>query len=131
MILGKEEIINKDDLLTEEVPVEEWGGSILLRTMTATERDAYEASVFKGQGKSDFNNLRSKLLSKCIVDEKGKRLFKDSEIDALGAKSANVIDRLYDKALDMNGMKAKNAEELIKNLKSDQNGDSASGSPAS
>jgi len=130
MILGKEDIINRDDLATEDIEVPEWKGSIRLKTMTGTERDAYEASIFK-QGKNDFQNLRSKLLARCIVDDKGKRLFKDADIDLLGTKSAMVLDRLFDKAQQMNGMRAKDAELLLKNSESGQSDDSASGSQES
>lgn len=128
MILGKDEIIGKDDLATEVVEVPEWGGEVILRTLTASERDAYEASIFKPGGKSDYQNLRSKLLARCMVDDKGKRLFKDSEVDTLGAKSARVLDRLFDRAQKLNGMGAKDAEEMLKNLESGQSDDSASGS---
>jgi len=128
MILGKEDIIARDDLAIEDIETPEWSGIVRLRTLTGTERDAYEASIFKPGGKSDYNNLRAKLLVKCIVDDKGKRVFKDNEIDLLGNKSASVLDRLFARAQKLNGMGAKDAEEILKNLESGQSDDSASGS---
>lgn len=131
MILGKDEIMALNDLAHEDVEIPEWGGAVRLKTLTGTERDAYEASIFRPGGKSDYNNIRAKLLARCIVDEKGKRLFKDIEVDALGAKSALVLDRLFERAQKLNGMGVKAAEEMTKNSESGQSGDSASGLPES
>jgi hypothetical protein len=130
MILGKEAILGINDLTHEDVDVPAWGGTIRLRTLTGSERDAYESSIFK-QGKSDFQNIRAKLLARCIVDDKGKRLFKDAEIEALGSKSAAVLDMLFIKAQKLNGMGVNDKEDMIKNLESGQNEDSASGSQES
>jgi hypothetical protein len=126
-VLGKEDILGAKDLITEDVEVSEWGGTVRLKMMTGTERDAYESSIFK-QGKANFANIRAKLLARCLVDDKGNRMFKDIDIEALGAKSSRVLDLLFDRAQKLNGLGIKDKEELIKNSESDQSEDSASGS---
>ena len=42
-ILTRDEILESEDLATETVSVPEWGGSVIVRALTGTERDAYEA----------------------------------------------------------------------------------------
>ena len=87
--LTKEAILEAKDIELKEVEVPEWGGTVLLKPMTGKERDAFETSLQNQKaGTIDTDNLRAKLASKCIVDEKGKRLFNDTEIEALGTKSA-------------------------------------------
>ena len=48
-ILSKEAILAADDLPREKVNVPEWGGEVLVRTMSGTDRDAFEASLQIGR----------------------------------------------------------------------------------
>lgn len=128
-ILTKEQIAAANDIITEIVSIPEWGGDIILKCMTGTERDAFEASVFEQKGKDlqrNMSNLRAKLLSKCIVDEKGNRLFADKEIEIIGKKSAKVLDKLYEVSIKLNGIGQKDVEELTKNSESEGSVDSIS-----
>jgi hypothetical protein len=49
------------------------------------------------------------------------------DLEALGAKSAAVLNRVWEKARDMAGMSDEDVEELEKNLLSDPSDGSASG----
>jgi hypothetical protein len=109
MILTKEQILASDDLPKKEVDVPEWGGSVIVRTMTGTERDKFEQSVI---GK-DMSNLRASLLSLCLINDKGVHLFNDAV--QLGQKSSVVLQRLYDVACKLNGFGKQEEEELLKN----------------
>jgi len=71
-LLSKHDIMTVDDLKVEEVSVPEWGGSVLVRTLTARERDEFESStVDKKSGKPNLENFRAKLVGLCLVDENG------------------------------------------------------------
>lgn len=131
-ILNKEQIIAANDITTEVVSAKEWGGDVIIKVMTGSERDAFEASVFEQKGKDlqrNLNNLRAKLVARCLVGEDGNRLFNDKEIDLVGRKSAKVLDKLYEVAVKLNGIGAKEIEELTKNSGSEENAGSASSSP--
>ena len=79
--LTKAEIIEAHDIKSEEVTVPEWGGVVLVRGMTGRGRDAFEASIMADDdGIVNYDNIRSKLVSKCIVDEDGTCLFTDADI---------------------------------------------------
>ncbi len=46
-LLTKDDILGADDLATEDVEVPEWGGCVRVRALTGTERDAFEAAMFR------------------------------------------------------------------------------------
>jgi hypothetical protein len=112
MALSKDQILSVNDRPTETVDVPEWGGSVILRTMSGLERNDYDASNMKRVGDSyeaDTSNMYAKLLSRCLIDEDGKPLFTEADFGRLGTKSAKVLSRLFDKASAMNGL-GRNAE---------------------
>lgn len=120
MALSKDQILAASDLPTQTVPVPEWGGDVIVRTMTGAARDAYEASmvVLKEDGKrvADLTNMRAKLVAATLVDDAGSLLFSAaSEVEALAAKSASVLERLFKVAQSLNGMGADAVGEAQKN----------------
>ena len=129
MVLSRKDILEVNDLTTRIVPIPEWKGDVIIKMMTGTERDQFEDSLFEGRGKdrkSNYKNLRAKLLSMCLVGEDGKRLFSDKDIESLGGKSAKALDRLYTIATELNGIGAKEEEALTKNSESEGNDTSTS-----
>jgi hypothetical protein len=107
MILDKAAILAADDLKSAEVPVPEWGGIVRVRMMTGTDRDALEQSMVlfneDGTRKPNVANYKAKLVAFTLVDEQGKRMFADDEIAHVAAKSAAVIDRIFEAAQKLNG----------------------------
>ncbi|MCG8430382.1 MAG: phage tail assembly chaperone [Candidatus Omnitrophica bacterium] len=117
-LLTRDDILQVSDLDRKVINVPEWNGDVMVRTMTGAERDNFEQSLFDQKGKStkaNMDNLRAKLLAKCLVNEEGSKLFSEKDIGKLGEKSAKVLDRLYTIARDMNGIGADDEEEMIKN----------------
>ena len=117
-LLTKDQILGADDRDSVEVEVPEWGGAVRIAAMTAAERDAFEASMIDGKGKSDakrLQNFRARFVASCIVDDDGNRLFSDKDIVALGKKSSAPISRLFDDCRKLNGMTDEDVEELEKN----------------
>jgi hypothetical protein len=125
--LTREEILNSNDIKTEEVNCPEWGGAVKVKGMTAGERDKWEASLYttKKHGntyevEAHRENIRAKFVAVSVVDEKGKQLFTVGDIEALANKSATPIDRIFEVAQRLSGMSNEDVEELEKNLKSGQ-----------
>lgn len=100
-MLNKDQILSADDFASRDVEVPEWGGSLRLRSLSARDRDHFEAQFAQSQ---DLTNIRSRLVVLAIVDEEGNRIFSDAEAKALGEKSGLVVDRLFDIVREMNGM---------------------------
>jgi len=122
-ILNKDLILAADDMKTTDVDVPEWGGTVRLRTLTGGERDKFESDSIDQRGKSNkmnLINLRARLVALCAVDETGKRMFGDNEVSKIGAKSAAVLDRLFQAAQELNGMTQKDVEELTEGFEDGQ-----------
>lgn len=129
MTLTRDQIIAADDRETREVDVPEWGGTVKIRALSGWERDNYEKSIMKFQGDRavpDMANATAKLLARCIVDDKGERLFTDKEIGDLGRKSSQVMSRLYDVAAELSGLTEKAAEDAEGKSEAEAGDDSAS-----
>ena len=117
-LLSKTAILAAQDLQTEDVEVPEWGGAVRVRSFTGRERDAFEASMVRGEGrdrKVDLTNMRARLVGLTVIDETGQRLFTDEEVDLLGAKSGAALDRVFAVAQKLNGLSGTDVEELAKN----------------
>ena len=117
-LLSKTAILTANDLQTEDVEVPEWGGAVRVRSFTGRERDAFEASMVRGEGrdrKVDLTNMRARLVGLTVIDETGQRLFTDEEVDLLGAKSGAALDRVFAVAQKLNGLSGADVEELSKN----------------
>lgn len=116
MSLTKDQIIGCRDIpAPEAVDVPEWGGQVHLRVLTGAERDAFEARFAGSDKAAGLRNVRAFLLVRCLCDEAGERLFEDGDAEALGAKSASVLGRLFETAMELNGIGAEAVEELAGN----------------
>lgn len=129
ILLTKAQILEVDDSETRIVDVPEWGGKVRVRGLTGSERDKFEASQLKQQGKSikyDPENVKARLAAYSIIDENGNRIFSDADIIALGKKSAKALNRVADVARELSGFTDKDMEELTKNSEATTSEDSPS-----
>ncbi len=116
--LSRDEILGINDLPVEEVYVDEWKTWVRVRALTGAERDAFEQSIVETRGKNtrlNLRNIRAKLVALCCVDENGNRLFKDEDAEALGRKSAAALNRVFEVAQRLSGLRPEDVEELAGN----------------
>ncbi len=121
--LSREQILAADDLRRVKMEVPEWGGVVFVSTMTAADRGAFEAA---NEGAS-AQAIRERAVAATVTDASGARLFTDDDVEALGAKSAKVLERLALAAFRLNGITDGDVEELVKNSPTDPSGDSSTG----
>lgn len=126
------------DLPTELVEIPEWGGAVLVRGLTGKERDAYEGEIIvsrkdprTGALTQDLNlsNARARLVARCVVDASDQRMFTDDQVEALGAKSAAALQRIFDVAQRLSGMREADLKELVGESVPGLVSDSSSASP--
>jgi hypothetical protein len=119
-ILGREAFLaHAGELPTEKVVIEGWGTAII-QGLSAAARDSYEASVVvlrRGKGGRteegrDFDNVRAKLVVRCLIGTDGRPLFGAHEYDLVGQLPAMVIDKLWEAATRLSGMTEEDIEEL-------------------
>lgn len=116
MAFTKEQILQDRSLPSKPIDIPEWGGGFLVRTMTGRERDDFESRhiALRKSGK-EMTNIRGRLCAMCLCNEDGTRVFHDSDAEALGECSAQILQKVFDVAAPLNGLTAKDAEELEKN----------------
>ena len=130
MMLSKDQILEANDLVSEEVQVPEWGGSVKVRTMTGADRDAFEQSMVSigddGSRRPEMSNMRAKLVALTLVDDSGNLLFSAADMPMLAKKSAAALERVFDAAQRINGLGVKAEDAAEKNSAADLNGSSIS-----
>ena len=133
---------------TSIVDVPELGYSYILLELSGKERDAFEASLINrakngSQQGINLQNLRAKLVARSVVnpedfnieehngvaisatllpDHKPTRMFNEIEANDLGDISASALQRLFKAAQALSGISEDDVEEMVGDLKNDQNG---------
>lgn len=123
MALSKKSILAANDVrLSDPIPVPEWGGDVFIKTLSGTERDAFEESYSEQKMKS----FRPRFLVLVLCDENGERLFADGDADELGKKSSLVINRIFEKAWAHNAFTQEAVDALGKDSQTAQSEGSTS-----
>jgi len=128
-LLTKEQVSAAQDLTTEEVEVPQWGGSVLVRGLTARERGQFMAMLVdqrKGGNRTRLEDLQVRLCAMSIVDEQGRRMFSDSELSLLARKSARALQPIFEVAQRLSGLSDEQVEELSGNSEETPSDDSLS-----
>ena len=128
--LDRAAILAQDDLRYEDLQIPEWGGAwVRVRSMSASERDRFEAGTVQRNGRevtTNLENIRARLCIMCLVGEDGERLFDETDTFPLGGKSAAALQRVFEVAQRLNGLREEDVNELAANFPNGQNGDSPS-----
>lgn len=129
MLLGRDAILEANDLPTRDVEVPEWGGRVRVKTLTGEERANWEKAVVEVRGKrteaKDF--FRASLVANTAINDQGELIFTFRDVEALNRKSAKALERVYEAAAELCGLKEEDLEEMVKNSESVQSDDSISG----
>lgn len=128
-LLTRDQILEAEDFEFEDVEVPAWGGTVRVRALSGAERDHFEGSIVEQRGKKTrFNmaNLRARLVALAVIDDKGKRLFSNKDVEALGKKNANALNSVFEVAQRLAGLKDEDLEELTENFPDDPNAGSIS-----
>ncbi len=122
----------RPELPQDYVPLPEFGAGArgLIRGLSGNGRDGYEASLLKagkkGQQGQQFalDDVRARLVARCLIDESGSRVFTDSPEDVaiVSAWPATAVHRLFEKAKELSGMTDAEVEELGKTYGAAQSG---------
>ena len=127
MSLGRD-VLARRVLKSERVRVDEWEGSIILRQMSGAETIEFTQLGTSIDPKADPGaalKLAAYVLTVCWVDEAGARvLTADDADDLLKTQTADVINRLATRAMQLSGLAPTAIASAEKNSESHQNGDS-------
>ena len=102
MTLNREALLATAKCPTEKVTIPQ--GTVIVRGMTGRELIAFQRSVTAANGKAvDDTAFPAKLLVCCLVDEKGQRLLKDEDWEAVLNMPGAVVQKLTTVALRLCG----------------------------
>ena len=129
MTMDRDAILAADDMTFEVVDVPEWGGKVRVRSLSGTERDAYEVAITRQRGTDvtlNLVNARAKLVVLTVVDDAGQRVFSDDDVAEVGKKNAHALNRIFEVAQRLAGLTDADVKELSAAL-----GDGPSDGPSS
>lgn len=122
-------ILNRADLLTaiaETCPIEtaevdcpELGGAVLVREMTGTVRNRFEAAyaaIQEGADGAVMDKVIVSLLSACIVDGDGMPFVTRDMAEKLVKNHPKAAFRIRDKAVGMSGTSEEDAKDLAESF---------------
>jgi len=117
--LSKDAILGAVDLEFRDISVNEWGGVVRVREMTAADRerfmDAYEKRQHaRAEGEQPMS-IQALIVAMCAVDGAGVRLFTDDEAAMLERKSSRALLRVYEAAMELSALKRDVQASLVKN----------------
>lgn len=94
-------ILAVDDLARAQVQVPEWAnvGDLYVREWDGSSREKVERAAQEPNA-----NLTPLIVCLSLCDAVGKRIFSDTDLDALAGKNAKVLDRIAMAAWTHNGM---------------------------
>ncbi len=110
--LSRDDILKAQDLKIVKVQVQEWGGDVHVKRMTAGERDKFDFWVVENQ---KSQNIRAAVLAFTMCDEQGEALFTPEHIKDISQKDTAVIEKLFNVATELNPIFSKDVEKLEKN----------------
>jgi len=116
MVMDRDSILGSDDLKTEVIDVPEWNGKVRVRSLTGSERDAYESSITRRHGTDvelNLVNARAKLVVLTVVDDDGVRIFGDDDVMELGKKNATAVNRVFEVAQRLSGLTEEDVKEAV------------------
>jgi hypothetical protein len=109
------EIVEAYDVVTEEVPVPEWGQDVgvIVRSLSCAEHKAFSGRLPKD---ADDATVAAHLVIASAIDPTGQPIFQKDDVSALLKKSAAAIKRIAKVAMRLNGIGRDSVEEARKNF---------------
>jgi len=129
----KDQALNARDASVERCPIPEWepdgGQPFYIRSMSGKHRDELEVILDQPSTSPLRRNIRAKVAAWSLCDADGNLVFAESDVAALGERSAVVLDRLLLAAQRKSALTLPAIEEVGKNLGAALSGDSGLSSP--
>lgn len=125
MTLSKDDIgrvLETAEIRTKPVPVPELGGSVVVREMSGSLRNLFEATVAQMQSGGDsklLDKLTTRLATECVLDGEGNRLFDDRTAKMLFLKVPSALFRLRDEIVAVSALSQEDYDGLVENFGDD------------
>lgn len=127
-LLDRKKLLQKQELRIEKVNLTQ-DDFVFVREMTARERDRFEQSLMTEDNKGDYvrslDDFRAKLAVHTVCDENGNSILTPNDYPLLSKNMrAKDLEKIINKAQEMNRISESDKEELVKNSSDGQSEDS-------
>lgn len=105
--LSRNDVLQAEDFETMPVEVPEWGGTILVRELSADEVEDIGFGQMDSKGNRDLRKakgLRVKIISWAAIAEDGTQLFNRGDVEKLAKKSSRAVGRVFDAIQKLSGI---------------------------
>lgn len=132
MALNKEDILkHTGSVKRREVHIPAWANAqgddvVLVRGLTSAEWDAHSSML---QAAKDGSNASAKLLSRCIINSDGSRIFTAQDVAMIGELPVAEITKLGAAVAELSGLTEEAQAEVEGNSGAAPSGSSGSDSP--
>lgn len=107
------EAMKIEDLPLTPIPIPEWNGSVMVRTLRAKEKMEL---LLLWEKQKDGKTIRIQTLKRTLANPDGSDFLADDlACAAMMEKNNKVVERLFDASLDLNRVDSEKVEELEKN----------------
>lgn len=116
-MITRDQFLAARSLPRQVVDVPELGETVIVQGLTGAQRDAFEQMCVTQRGRHrevNFHNARAKLVVLSVVNEDGSRMFRDEDVEAIGALPAALVDRIFSVAKRLSGLADEDVDELGK-----------------
>ena len=108
----RDRILAAEDIGKETLTVDQWGVDLEVRTMSAGQRSQMLQKCTLDDGTVDLDLLYPMLVIATVFDpETGEQVFTPEDMAGLQEKSANSIELVAQKAMEMSGMTAEAVDD--------------------
>jgi len=115
-LLNKAAILTSSDKTTEAVDVPQWGGSVVVGSLTGQQAEVVRHQLRQVEsGKVKPGTWLAQVVCFGVLDENGMRMFADTDVAAIAAKRLDVLELLAEKILALSGMTDSAKEAIEKN----------------
>lgn len=107
----REKILAAEDIKPEPVDIPEWGVGenhgvpVYLRALDGEDRFAISQIAAAADSKKENIYITEAYVALALVDEDGDRIFELEERGALAKKDPQVLERLFDRIVEISGMR--------------------------
>lgn len=114
MLLGKDALLQRPTLATEDVELPEFNGSVRIRAWTGADHDAFSQAVKGVEFDGAFN---AAAVAASAIKENGDKLFDmNGDIKKIAETwPKSVLDRAWKRIASLNGMAASSVDDAEKN----------------
>lgn len=121
-ILSKEEVLAAADRVPEELEISEWGGSIMLRALTVSQRAALLETAKGEDGELDTERLTVFGFIAGVSEPK----FSAADYDGLAERSAGAMDDVIKRIWSMSGIDTEDEKDVKEDFSEGANSGSSS-----